>query len=86
MHPLVRFRCHAPEARGVCLVGSFNRWQPEAHPMTRSPDGSWRISLPLARGNHYYQFLVDGEAELDPQATGVAGGGQDERVSLLALR
>jgi len=86
MHRSVKFSCQAPEARGVCLVGNFNQWQPGAHPMTRRPDGSWQIALHLARGNHHYQFLVDGEPVLDPRATGVACNNRAERVSLLALR
>jgi len=86
MHRFVKFCCQAPEARGVCLIGNFNRWEPGAHPMTRSPDGSWQVDVRLDRGNHHYQFLVDGEPVLDPRATGVARNGRNESVSLLALR
>ncbi|MBP3485280.1 MAG: 1,4-alpha-glucan branching protein GlgB, partial [Oscillospiraceae bacterium] len=30
------FRLWAPEARGVSVVGDFNRWQEGAHPLTRT--------------------------------------------------
>ena len=38
---LVDFFCRAPQAQKVSLIGDFNGWQPEAHPMTRMPDGGW---------------------------------------------
>lgn len=81
----VNFFCVAPEARQVCLVGDFNDWQPEAHPMSRQPDGSWHLALPLTHGHHHYRFLVDGAAVLDPKATGVARTERNERVSLISI-
>ena len=37
----VNFFCVAPEAGAVSVVGDFNDWKPDAHPMVRQPDGSW---------------------------------------------
>lgn len=81
----VNFFCVAPAAKRVALVGDFNEWQPEAHPMVRQPDGSWHLAVPLHHGHHHYLFLVDGRPALDPRATGVARNPRHERVSLLSV-
>ena len=81
----INFFCLAPQARSVSLVGDFNGWQPEAHPMVRQPDGSWHIVVPLHHGHHHYAFLVDGQATLDARATGIARNDRNERVSLISV-
>lgn len=81
----VNFICSAPEARQVCLVGDFNGWNPQAHPMNRQPDGRWLLQVPLHHGHHHYAFLVDGKTVLDPGAQGVARNPRGERVSLKAV-
>ena len=81
----VNFICVAPEARRVCLIGDFNGWNRESHPMKRQPDGSWLVQIPLHHGHHHYVFLVDGKAVLDPRAQGIARNPQGERVSLMAV-
>jgi 1,4-alpha-glucan branching enzyme len=82
---LVDFFCNAPQAKSVCLVGDFNRWQPNAHPMTRMPDGGWVIRLELPHGHHQYLFLVDGQPTLDPNAMGKVHNERNETVSLIAI-
>jgi 1,4-alpha-glucan branching enzyme len=81
----VNFFCFAPQARQVALVGDFNDWRPDAHPMIRQPDGSWHVVIPLNHGHHHYQFLVDNRPTLDPRATGIARNEKNERVSLIAI-
>jgi 1,4-alpha-glucan branching enzyme len=81
----VNFYCAAPSARSVYLVGDFNGWDPTSHPMRRRVDGCWFIEVQLPHGHHRYQFLVDNEPVLDPQATGIARNERNERVSLLAV-
>ena len=56
----VRFGCLAPDAHGVCLVGAFNNWDPQASPMTRAENGEWTAVLALPPGTHEYKLLVDG--------------------------
>lgn len=63
--------CDAPNARRVALIGDFNDWNPNAHPMQRTPDGRWTIRLDLRHGHYRYLFLVDGQPRLDPRAHGV---------------
>lgn len=82
---LVDFFCRAPQAKSVSLVGDFNQWQPLAHPMTRMPDGGWRIRMELPHGHHQYLFLVDGKPTLDPNAMGKVHNERNEIVSLIAI-
>ena len=82
---LVDFICRAPQAKNVSLVGDFNDWQPTANPMTRMPDGGWVLRMELPHGHHQYQFLVDGQPTLDPNAMGKVRTQSNEVVSLIAI-
>ncbi len=73
------------DAQQVFLVGDFNDWDPQAHPLTHHVDGAWRINIPLAHGHHHYLFLVDGRPTLDPRADGIARNEKNEKVSLVAV-
>ncbi len=64
----VRFGLFNPEARDVCLAGSFNGWDPRAHPLQRDSLGDWSIELALPPGEHRYRLIVDGEWCDDPAA------------------
>ena len=65
----VRFVFVAPYASRVSLVGDFNKWNPAAMPMRRSPDGrAWLLDVPLPPGRHVYSFIVDGDLAPDPAA------------------
>ena len=79
------FFCTAPKAQRVCLVGDFNEWKPDANPMRKMPDGRWMIGMELHHGHHQYLFLVDGQPQLDPNASGIARNERNERVSLVAV-
>ena len=81
----VNFVCLAPGAQRVTLIGDFNDWDPNAHPLKRRVDGSWCLQITLGHGHHHYQFLVDGKPTLDPRAQGIARNEQNEKVSLLAV-
>jgi predicted carbohydrate-binding protein with CBM48 len=62
---IVRFVLRDPAAKSVTLVGDFNAWTKGATHLVRTrDDGTWTISVPLARGRHEYAFIVqanDGE-------------------------
>lgn len=51
---------HAPEAKRVCVAGSFNEWQPEAAPLKAVDDGLWTLELELPPGTYEYRFVLDG--------------------------
>jgi len=67
----VVFFCDTPRGGSVSLVGNFNEWQLEAHPMKRMPDGRWMVLVELPHGHHRYLFLADEKPKLDPRAQGV---------------
>jgi len=81
----VNFVCHAAQARSVSLVGDFNHWDPQAHPMRRMSDGAWLVTVELRHGHHRYAFLVDGALALDPRALGITRDDRGERVSLVPV-
>jgi len=57
----IAFRFTDTIARSVSVIGSFNDFDPAAHPMQRGAYGIWTNSISLAEGVHTYAFLVDGE-------------------------
>ena len=64
---LTTFTVKAPQARQVCVAGSFNDWSPMA--LERNQRGIWTHTMRLAPGEHEYRFIVDGEWWDDPANT-----------------
>lgn len=53
------FAVWAPNARRVFLVGSFNDWNPESHPMEKLGDGGiWALFVPGVSAGTLYKFLI----------------------------
>lgn len=50
----------APAVTSVVVPGSFNNWSTTAARMTRQPDGSWQVRIPLADGQYEYKFFING--------------------------
>jgi 5'-AMP-activated protein kinase regulatory beta subunit len=61
------FSLEAAEAKEVVLMGDFNNWSPEKHPMRRDENGMWNKVVVLSPGNYEYKFLVDGQWREDPR-------------------
>ena len=81
----VVFRFKAPDAKRVSVVGAFNGWDPQAHPL-RGPDrdGVWTLSLLLPPGRYRYLFVVDGVRWVpDPSAAVSEADGFGGRNSVL---
>jgi hypothetical protein len=82
----VHFELAAPDARAVAVAGSFNGWRPEALPMRRGGDGVWSVTVPLAVGEHHYQFVVDGVRWVsDPTAHALEDDGFGGRNSVIVV-
>lgn len=67
----VRLELRAPQAQRVAVVGDWNGWDPETHPMTDADgDGIWHIEIEIAPdGEYQYQFLINGERWIpDPES------------------
>lgn len=79
------FRCMEAKAQTVTVMGDFNDWHPESHPMTQQFDGSWRAEIPMNHGHHHYLFCVDGQPTLDPNAQGLARNERGEKVCLVSV-
>jgi len=63
-----QFAFQAPTTKQVSLAGDFNNWDTRAAPMQKGPDGTWRLSVPLAPGRYEYRFFADGVWHNDPAA------------------
>ena len=51
------YREWAPGADALHLIGDFNGWNRESHPLTRLPDGTWEIELPGADALKHGQLV-----------------------------
>ena len=55
------FRVWAPRAQAVSVVGDFNFWDTEAHPMHKITDGIWEVFVPGGQTYDAYKFAVTGQ-------------------------
>jgi hypothetical protein len=63
----VRFGLSAGPDSKVFVAGTFNDWDPQAHPLRYNPKGSvFETAFFIARGRHEYKFVVDGNWRTDP--------------------
>ena len=79
------FHVKAPQARRVSVVGTFNGWDPETHPL-HGPDknGEWSVRIALAPGQYRYMFVVDGIRWMaDPNAVASQNDGFGGKNSIL---
>ena len=56
----VVFRVWAPNAKAVCLAGSFNGWSESDLSMHRLPDGTWELFVPGVQQYDSYKYCVTG--------------------------
>lgn len=85
----VRFEISYPNAKRVCVAGSFNGWNPTATPLAPSGRGKWLRELWLPPGTHEYLFVVDDTWLFDPNATDYVPnifGGMNAVVAVTAPR
>ena len=61
------FCFNSAEAEGVILMGDFNNWNANAHPMKKDKNGVWKKIVMVYPGRYEYKFLVDGAWQLDPE-------------------
>ncbi len=69
----VVFRVWAPEAVSVSVVGEFNGWNEQSHPMEKIADGIWEAQIEGIKQYDSYKYAVcgkDGQVRLkaDPYA------------------
>lgn len=55
----VRFGLWAPKAKWVSVVGDFNDWNPEKHPMSRlNSSGIWQVTIPDMAEHQLYKYAI----------------------------
>ena len=54
----VTFTFEDGSATSVAVVGEFNDWDKDKHPLTKEGD-LWKLDLELAKGRHEYKFVVN---------------------------
>jgi hypothetical protein len=82
---LVTLRYENADAQSVAVVGSFNGWSPEAHPM-KQKEGLWELTLSLPPGRYAYRFLIDQRKQvLDPSSRQEEADGYGGKNSVLVV-
>lgn len=68
----VIFRVWAPHAKQVSVVGIFNGWNGEAHPLAPEDGGTWRGCVGCASVGDHYKYQLTTErgviTRIDPHA------------------
>ncbi len=62
----ILFRLVAPNARHVGLIGDFTGWAGQPIALRHDETGAWWTKVLLARGRYAYRYVVDGQAQVDP--------------------
>lgn len=80
----VTFKYPGSAPASVGLVGSFNHWDPGAHPL-QCTDGEWRITIYLPPGTSLYAFAIGGRIVRDPDPRRVLRGPLGAEYSVVAV-
>ena len=77
-------------AATISLVGEFNDWEPASTPMKRRKDGSWSVTMRLAKlpdkTRYEYRFVVDGKTWVpDAKADELVTNPYGEQNSVVVL-
>ena len=76
-------------AKSANVVGDFNNWDLNAHPMLRRKNGHFALSVELPAGKEYqFRYLIDGDIwETDLKADDLAATNfPDQQNSVLNLK
>jgi len=83
----VTFSIDAPENEEVKLVGDFNNWDLESHPLKKLKSGTFKITVDLPTENQFeFKYVVDGIYTNDTEADGLvhnAFSGEQNSVIIL---
>lgn len=83
----VRFRLFDLTAQSVQVVGSFNDWDPNRHPLHQTDKpGLWEIIVPMEVGSYEYAFVVDGSCRAPEHAEHVVQSGFGDVNGIVVVR
>ena len=74
-----------PNARSVCVAGTFNEWRPGVTEMVSRGYGRWLKDLVLPPGRYEYRLVVDGKWITDPKCPDTAPNPFNSRNSVLLV-
>nr|WP_320009902.1 1,4-alpha-glucan branching protein GlgB [uncultured Desulfobulbus sp.] len=75
----VVFAVWAPNARQVALVGDFNHWDGNSHPMSPSDSGIWTIFLPGLSEFSVYKYRITSQSGEEQDKADPYGFAMEER-------
>ena len=59
-----RFAVWAPNAKSVAVIGDFNDWDRDSHPMRNHPEaGVWEVFVPAVGRNTRYKYFIRSRTE-----------------------
>jgi Glycogen recognition site of AMP-activated protein kinase len=61
----ITFIFRGTPGRRVCIAGDFNFWDPFVDTLAETSPGTYRITLRVPAGDHWYYFFTDGRRQLD---------------------
>ncbi len=82
----VNFEMQAEPGSHVNVVGTFNNWDAEAHPLKENPgSGHFKRSILLPRGRYEYKFIVNGKWVEDPNCSQNVANDMGSRNSVITV-
>jgi 1,4-alpha-glucan branching enzyme len=82
----VRFELTVEPGSQVCVVGTFNNWDPAVNPMKDNPGSGHCLAITrLQPGRHEYKFIVNGEWRVDPNCAESVPNDQGSLNSVIAV-
>jgi hypothetical protein len=68
LHEVV-FTLYNEDAKDICIIGSFNNWEPGVTAMKKEKDGMWQAVVLLPKGKYSYKFLINKNTKITDPAS-----------------
>lgn len=70
----------------VALCGTFNSWDPFMYKLRETSPGKYSITLKLAPGKYYYQYVINGNYSWDKLNPKTVWNSENMRISVLDVK
>ncbi|WP_013321646.1 1,4-alpha-glucan branching protein GlgB [Gloeothece verrucosa] len=81
----VYFAVWSPNAQSVSVVGDFNAWNADQHPMERNPMGIWELFIPSLEVGEKYKFVIKNNQQKTTFKTDPYGYQQELRPATASI-